>query len=148
MDILKAINQVEWCDYATAYGNAGRTDIEYANIPLNLQQLFSSDKEQAKEATHNLWCSLCHQHSYVSSAALPAYEILLYGLQVLEDDLKVELLDIFMGFALCINKNCFQDSWQGQLRAKLERNKSLFHTLISNQNEDIAAFAENIYDEL
>ena len=148
MNILETINQTNWCEYDTAYGSAGRTDSEYANIPKNLQQLFSKDKEQSMLATHHLWCSLCHQHAYVSSAALPAYEVIFYGLETLDDKLKVEILDIFAGFAVCTDKKSPPDSWEGQLRAKLVRDKPVFQELMSNPNESIAYFAEMICHEL
>lgn len=84
----------------------------------------------------------------MSSAALPAYDVLFYGLQNLDDELKVEILDIIMGFSICLSKDLPQNSWQGQLRAKMERDRTYFQTLISHANEDIAGFAQNIVEEL
>ena len=76
--------------------------------------------------------------SFISSAALPAYDILFYGLQNLDDELKVEILDIIMGFAICLPKSSSNISWTGQLRAKLEKDKSCFETLTAHTNEGIA----------
>ena len=54
---------------------------------------------------------------YVSSAALPAYDILLLGLQILDDKLKFEIIDMLYGFAICIPKGTYT-GWQSQLRKK------------------------------
>ena len=158
MSITDEIAKIDWRNYDTAYGNAAE-DIPHhvqageqrgytPKIAQSLLDLFSGDKEAALQATHDLWCGLCHQHAFVSSASLPAYDILFYGLQNLNDDLTVELLDIFMGFAICICKGTPDCMWQGQLRAKLEKDKPFFHKLTSHNNEDIAVFSESIVAEL
>ncbi|MDF2985807.1 MAG: hypothetical protein K0R50_1317 [Eubacterium sp.] len=147
MKILDEILKVDWHKFDTAYGNA-KSENEYSNVAENLKQLFSGNKELAMKATHHLWCSLCHQHAFVSSAALPAYEFLFYGLQILDDDLKVEISDIFMGFAVCMSKESLLNSWQEQLRKNLERDKPYFRKLSTNTNEDIATFATSIVEEL
>lgn len=147
MKIFEEIQKIEWDKYETAYGNAA-SENEDANIEENLKQLFAGNKELAINATHHLWCGLCHQHAFVSSAALPAYDFLFYGLQHLEDDLKVEILDIIMGIACGISRENQPDSWQGRLRAKLERDRVYFQVLSSQENEDIASFAENIVEAL
>lgn len=154
MTISEKILAVDWCNYETAYGNAAKDYPSYVsdgyipNVAQSLLNLFSDNKETALKASHNLWCCLCHQHSFVSSAALPAYDILFYGLQSLEDELKIEILDIVMGFTLCLSKNTSKTSWQGQLREKLEKDKPYYEKLMSHRNEDIAGFAENIVREL
>lgn len=159
MLISEKILATDWRDFDTAYGNAAE-DITYyvsnadnrgyiPNVAQLLLSLFSNNKKVALQASHDLWCSLCHQHSFVSSAALPVYDILYYGLQNLDDDIKVEILDIFMGFAVCLPKEALKsNSWQEQLRGKMERDKSYFEMLISHTNEDIAAFAKNIIEML
>lgn len=156
--IKQIISSVNWTQYETAYGNAAENIHYYVQtgdnrgyipkVNQSLEDLFSDDKNVALQASHDLWCGLCHQHTYVYSAALPAYDILFLGLPNLDDELKVEILDIFMGFVVCISKNNSSDSWQGQLKSKLERDRAFFQMLISNKNEDISAFAENIVSEL
>lgn len=157
-DIRVIIDSIDWSEYETAYGNADQDIPHYTNsgnkhnytpkVSQSLLDLFSEDKETAMQATHDLWCGLCHQHAFVSSASLPAYDILFYALQCLDDDMKVELLDIFCGFAVCISKENSPGSWQGQLRSKLERDKAYFQTLTGHSNEDISGFSESIVEEL
>lgn len=157
-EILKEIAKIDWSQYETAYGNAAEDIPYYVSIgdgrdympkaPQSLADLFSSDKKRALRASGDLWAGLCHQHSYVSSAALPAYDILFYGLQNLEDNLKVELLDILTGFAVCTARNSPKDSWQGQLRVKLEQGKPYFQKLTLHPNEDLACFARYIVEAL
>ena len=156
-EIRKAILAINWDDYETAYGNAAE-DIPYyisigdsrgctPKVACSLMDLFSDDEKTALQASHDLWCGLCHQHAYVSSAALPAFDILFYGLINLSDPLKVEILDIFYGFAVCTSCGSL-NTWQGRLRSKLEEKRSYFQSLMKYQNEDIRSFAELIVEEL
>ena len=153
MTISERILAIDWSKYDSAYGNVAEDIPDYLsdgyipNVPKSLLNLFSDDKETALQASHDLWCCLCHQYSFVSSAALPAYDILFYGLQNLEDDLKVEILDIIRGFVYCISKNTSKTSWQGQLREKMEKDKSYYEMLMSHPNEDIAEFAKDMMEE-
>ncbi len=158
MIISEKILAIDWCNFETAYGNAAKDNPCYVpdgdnckyipNIAQLLLDLFSNNRKIALEASNHLWCCLCHQHSFVSSAALPAYDILFYGLQNLDNELQVEILDIIMGFTLCLPKGALETSWQGQLRAKLEKDKYYYEMLTSHTNEDIAVFAQNIVEEL
>jgi len=61
---------------------------------------------------------LCHQHAYVSSASLPALPFLLRALDQVEDTLKVEVLDILVGFAECTAQGAVS-GWQQELRLAL-----------------------------
>ena len=90
---------------------------------------------------------LCHQHAYVSSAALPAYDFLMLALREMDDELKVELLDIFLGFAACTGRSAETD-WERQLRDKLTSHLPVFAGLVSSENEDIAYFAGSIVESL
>lgn len=156
--VHKAISAIDWSNYDTAYGNAIQNH-PYSvplldnrgympNIAQSLKDLFSDNQDIALQASHDLWCDLCHQHAFVSSAALPAYDILYYGLQILDTALKVEILDIFYGFAVCTANNAHSNSWQAQLRNKLKSNFDTFAQLTTHPNEDIATFAENIVSVL
>lgn len=98
-------------------------------------------------AASDLWAGLCHQHAYISSAALPAYDFLMIALRELDDGLKVELLDIFLGFAVCTGRSAETD-WERQLRDKLTSHLPVFAGLVSSENEDISYFSGRIVEEL
>jgi hypothetical protein len=138
--IIEQVEAVKWAGFETAYGNAANT------IPFYLKNLFCTDTKIAMGATHQLWCSLCHQHAYVSSAALPAYDILKVGLLQLSDVVKVELLDIFLGFADCTNSE--STGWEAQLWRKLQADSLLFKELSTHTNGLIADFAGKIVERL
>lgn len=139
-EVERAISAVPWEDYETAYGSA-------AGVGDSLRALFSEDREAALQASHDLWCGLCHQHAFLSSAALPAFDILFCGLEELDEPLKVELLDIFYGFAACTARDREQE-WQRQLREKLLEKRPCFQALVSHPNEDISSFGELILENL
>lgn len=154
-EIRKKITSIDWKLYETTYGNANDDVPVFENdkdlIPkmkTQLLQLFSSNNKEALESTHNLWCSLCYQYAFVSSAALPACDFLLYGIKTLDEELKIELLDIVRGFVFIISKDQPKQTWQGKLRMKLEEEKSLFIELAKSDNEEISKFAEDILEEL
>ncbi len=157
-DIINAISAIDWSQYTTAYGNAAQNHTYVVPLPDNrgympniaqsLKDLFSDNQPLALQASHDLWCDLCHQHAFISSAALPAYDILYYGLQILDTALKVEILDIFYGFAVCTAHDAHSNSWQAQLRTKLKNNFDTFVQLTTHPHEDIAAFAEDIVSAL
>ena len=83
-----------------------------------------------------------------SSAAFPACEFLLYGLKTLDDELKIELLDIFRGFVSVISADWPKHTWQGKLRRMVEAEKSYFLELAESENEEVAGFANDILEEL
>ena len=150
--LYKMIDEIDWPQYETAYGNAAR-DIPHfqagktPSVPSSLWALFSGNRERAMQAAGDLWAGLCHQHAYVSSAALPACDFLILALQEADDKLKVELLDIFLGFAACTGRSAETD-WEKQLRDKLTSHLPVFAGLVSSGNEDIACFSERILEEL
>ena len=69
------------------------------------------------------------------------------ALRELDDELKVELLDIFLGFAVCTGRSAETD-WEKQLRDKLTSHLPVFAGLVSSENEDISYFSERIVEEL
>ena len=151
--LYKMIEEIDWSQYETAYGNAARDTPHFQagsipSVPRSLWALFSGDHEKAMDAASGLWAGLCHQHAYVSSAALPAYDFLMLGLKELDDELKVELLDIFLGFAVCTARFSSDAAWPRQLREKLKADLPVFTGLIPSDNEDISYFAERIVEEL
>jgi hypothetical protein len=147
-EISCEIDKINWADFETAYGSAKMT------IPFYLKNLFCTDKEISMYSTHQLWCSLCHQHAFISSASLPAYDILKIGLIKLDDNHKIELLDIFQGFADCTSGKNFAaikqkpNNWEQMLRQKLLVDIELFRELANHKNEEISHFATTIYDGL
>ena len=150
--LYKMIDEVDWSQYETAYGNAAQ-DIPHfqvgktPSVPSSLWALFSGDRERAMRAASDLWAGLCHQHAYISSAALPAYDFLMIALRELDDGLKVELLDIFLGFAVCTGRSAETD-WERQLRDKLTSHLPVFAGLVSSEHEDISYFSQRIVEEL
>jgi len=101
--IIREIDAINWSDiiitHSESYENYRYVNAE--EIAAHLKDLFSGDMGLAMKATNDLWGSLCPQHSYLSSVALTAYDFLMAGLKEFDDKLKVELLDIFYGFAIC-----------------------------------------------
>ncbi len=140
--IIKLIENVEWISFKSAYGNAN------PYIPTALKKLFSNDYESALEATHELWCGLCHQYTYVSSAALPGFEFLLLALEMLNDELKIEILDIMRGFAYCTDNNNEMSEWKYELREKLKTNIVIFENFSESKDELIKTFADDILQNL
>ncbi len=53
---------------------------------LMTREEFSENHEEAMQATNHLWCGLCHQYAFISSASLPAFDFLLYGLKNLDNE--------------------------------------------------------------
>lgn len=155
-EIEKAILTVRWGDYETVYGNAAE-DRPYTvngggqgitpNVETLLLTLFGEDKEAALKASYKLWDELCHQ-TQVSSAALPAYDILLPGLELLSDELKEEALDILYNMIGGIPKGEPPGPWKAELRAKFERDEGIFRRLKTHPNEGVSSFAELILDQL
>jgi hypothetical protein len=140
------IRQIDWEKYETAYGNAEKT------IPKYLINLFSSNSKKSMQASHDLWCSLCHQHAYLSSAALPAYKFLRKKLAEGPEELQVEVLDIFFGYAVLshqyINEDRKDEEFIRQIYQHLLTDKELFQTFTSSSNEDIQIFANYILEKL
>ena len=153
LELSQMLDSVDWSQYETAYGNAAQ-DIPHfqcgqtPSVPHSLWDLFSGNRERAMQAAGGLWAGLCHQHAFVSSAALPAYDFLMLALREMDDELKVELLDIFQGFAVCTERFSSDALWPRQLREKLKADLPVFTALSGSENEDIAYFAGSIVESL
>ena len=139
------VDEIDWQAYSTAYGRADK-------VPDQLKRLASDDFATAMSASHDLWCGLCHQHAYVSSAALPAYPFLLEVLDSANEQLTVEILDILAGFAKCsalgLGDVPSPHQWVQHLRDKLLEQLPLFKELTQHTNEEIAGFAERIVEDI
>ena len=83
-----------------------------------------------------------------SRPALPACDVLMLGLQELDDELKVELLDIFLGFAVCTGRFSSDALWPRQLRDKLTADLPIFAALAASEHEEVSDFAQDIVTEL
>lgn len=105
-----------------------------------LARLGSTDEAEALQAAGDLWAGLCHQHGYVSSAALPALPFLLEMLDRGSDVLRVELLDILLGLARCSHPTDFPPSpaWIQELRAQLLAERPRLERLAKHPDEAVA----------
>lgn len=138
--IQQEIQEIDWGQYQTAYGVA-------TDVPGQLMRLFSSDQEEAMQASHELWCGLCHQHVFISSAALPTWPFLVKAFSLADNKLTIELLDIVSGLALCTEGDDLLD-WQRELRHAMIAESVLFITLIKHPHEEISAWAQSICKSL
>lgn len=135
---LKAI---DWSEYKTAYGPADKPD----SVASQLSLLAGSDHKTAMGAAHDLWCGLCHQHAYVSSAALPALPFILEVLDQANDDLSAEILDILLGFAVCsvdpvpVPQDFDYLHNSGGIRKKLRQHFQVFDNLLKSSVDEIKA---------
>ncbi|MDO7886555.1 hypothetical protein [Hymenobacter cheonanensis] len=141
--IIEELSKVNWSQFHTAYGNAENS------VPYYLKNIFCANEDVALEATHQLWCSICHQGVNMADAALPSYEILKTSLVKLSDKIRAEVLDIFAAFALCTSKEYFTVpnelvEWEKEIQQKLLRDKSLFRSFEQVNNEYIANTAKLI----
>ena len=138
--LRRELGAISWEDFFTAYGTA-------SDVPSYIERLFSSDFSIAKPASHQLWCGLCHQHAFVSSAALPALPFLIIALNQASDDLKIEILDIILGFAKCSKFQLSQD-WAVKLREELLKELGFFEVLAKSENSEVAEFSVWVCQEL
>ena len=133
--LLKRLVEIDWAGFETAYGPA-------VKVPTHLANLFSPDATERLDATHALWCGLCH--AYVSSAALPALPFLFEALDRTDDATAVEILDILAGFAYCTRPDDYggaMPDWVGALRQNLAPELPRFRQLATHVNADISYFA-------
>lgn len=139
--ILEEIESVDWRNYETAYGKAD-------NIPRHLRDLILGDAELSLNACHELWCSLCHQHAYISSAAEPAYPFLRYALKNSNKKLAIELLDLFAGFSVCSSFHNPQgyNEFQARIRGLLITDIALFEKYAETESSN--GHAQYILEQL
>jgi hypothetical protein len=147
---------VRWADFKTAYGNAAdRHHFEYASgkpadrwgtIAEQLLALVSDDPAKAMAASHHLWCCLCHQHAYVSSAALPALPFLVEALADASPALKIEILDILVGFVECSRGAA--EPWIRDLWDLLVAERPTFERIALHEQQDVARWGQRILQAL
>ena len=146
--LKQRLAEVPWADYETAYGTA-------TDVPLQLERLIVGGKAAAMPASHDLWCALCHQHVFLSSAALPALPFLLEALDGAGSALRVEILDILLGFARCTSEfepaavaGSEDHQWIRELRARMEAERPRFERMAARGESDEAEFARDVLEEL
>jgi len=131
------VNSIDWPKFKTAYGNA-------SFIPQQLNVLESGSQQEQLKAAHELWCGLCHQHSFISSAAEPALPILLSLINDVPEKVQVEIMDILLGFSVCSLSD--EELFHKNIRVNLKSNTALFTTLKNHSNEVVASFATEILE--
>jgi len=142
LPIQKRVGQINWANYETAFGVAD-------SVPDLIVALASDDKKTSMSAANALWCGLCHQHAYASSAALPSYPFLLEIHKTADVELSIEILDILCGFALCSHPKFPTQSsreleWRTQLRRDMTQDQSYFSLLFDNEDEVVVGLAKDI----
>lgn len=58
----------------------------------------------------------------------------------------MEILDIFLGFAVCTEHET--EGWKLELREELRKSRDTFKGFATSENEDISCFAEGILESL
>lgn len=107
--------------------------------------LFSGEPETARQASYDLWVCLCNQ-GQITSAALPSYGVLREGLLTLPPELKEEILDILYQFAA--GSSVADEPWKPLLRERFLTDRAVYQDLAADPNEDIAAFAQLILEQI
>ena len=140
-DYVDRVLAIEWASLKSAYGSA-------ADVGPWLVELTSTDWEKAFHASHMLWCSLCHQHAFISPAAEQAFPFLVEIAKRADERLLVELLDILCGFAL--RSEPLGDGipvageWVRSIRAGLVKEIPWFKSLQTSTNSDVISFVSSI----
>lgn len=132
--LKQEIDAITWQDFDTAYGAP-------ESVPLDLSLLLFGDQKQALAASHRLWCGLCHQHAYMSSAAEPALPYLMLGLRESNDQIRSEILDILLGFVRCHDP---QAEFTERVFSDIARRRSEIEELKRSEYEEVADFAAAI----
>ncbi len=135
------ITGVDWASFNTAYGSA-------ECVPDQLMSLGSDQDDIALKAAHDLWCGLCHQHAFVSSASLPAFPYIMATLETTNELVSIEILDILVGFSSCDTDGFSHQDWINSLHQCMREEKHKFMLLAENRNPIIADFASTILENL
>ncbi len=152
-ELVNYIKSIDWKQFKTAYNN------EYSDywtgyghkIPKMqtlLIQLFSDNIKLAAKSAALIGSSVCHQNVYISTAALPVCDVILYGLKTLDIAVKGELILIIYGLISLIPQNQPEQTWQWEIRKKIEAEKELFCELTKSDNKEVADYAKIILEVL
>ena len=132
--ILSDVTLIDWTGFDTAY-RAPET------VPLDLRLLLLGSHQQALDAAHRLWCGLCHQHVYMSSAAEPAYPFLMLGLRESAPLVQIEILDILVGFAVCSHPDL---PFSMRVLDRLREDRATFGLLREGPHSELVEFADSL----
>jgi hypothetical protein len=132
------IDSIPWEDYDTAYDAP-------KSVPLDLKFLLFGDQKQALDAAHRLWCGLCHQHAYMSSAAEPALPFLMLALRESEDLIRIELLGILLGFVRCHRPEV---GFTLRVLLSIIELRNEIEELKSSKHKEVADFARSVCEAL
>lgn len=138
VELSAEIDSIPWQEFDTAYEAP-------ESVPLDLKLLMFGDQKQALKASHHLWCGLCHQHAYLSSAAEPAFPYLMLALRESGDLVKIDILDILLGFVRFQQPDI--NFTQRILNAIVEQRPEI-EKLKDSSNEEVADFADSVCEAL
>lgn len=142
------IRSVDWSQFNTAYGNANMDRYNIPKMETLLLRLFSDERKVAITSSALVGSCVCHQNVYLSTAALPACDVILYGLKTLDDVIKEELTLTVWGLVSLIPKDQQEDTWQWEIRKKLESEENLFLELTKSENKEVVEYAKLILEDL
>ncbi|MEO1293740.1 MAG: hypothetical protein AAFV62_13095 [Pseudomonadota bacterium] len=111
-----------------------------------LKSLLFAPKREALDAANALWANLCHQHARTASAAKPAIPFLLKAFQNRCDEIRIEVLDIFIGFAT-VSPSLDPSEHAAEVRAVLISNRTCFEGHLGSSNELVAGLAKDLLYE-
>ena len=138
----KRVRAINWLDFETAYGTAAR-------VGEQLIDLASSDDERAVDAANYLWAGLCHQHAYVSSAALPASSFIIEVLGTTSPTVALEILDILLGFAVCTKpSDSNKEEWEVHHHQRLVDELPTIRAFVTHREEELSDMASAIVEIL
>ena len=151
-ELLNYIRSVDWSQFETAFGNADLDNYFYnpkkPKMETVLLQLFSDDRNLAIASSGMVGDYVCHQNCFISTAALPVCDVIIYGLKTLDDVLKEELTLTVYGLVSLIPKDQPEDTWQWEIRKKLEAEENLFLELTKSDNTEVVEYAKYILEKL
>ncbi|MBZ9751611.1 hypothetical protein K7W42_12115 [Deinococcus sp. HMF7604] len=137
------LDAINWRLYETAYGSAEA-------VPDQLFDLLTGSSEVQLAAAHQLWCALCHQHAYLSSAAAAALPFLLRAIQGPEAAVREAVLNILSGFAYhsVPPRTGEQPSWVTEIRRVLLQCQSEFEIIAQQETGESQEWASQILEDL
>lgn len=139
--LLRDVLAIRWSTFQTAHGSARW-------VPLWLVVFRFGPRWWAARAGHRLWCSLCHQHAYVSSAALPAAPFIIDVLARPQPTVVEEALDILLGFLRCTDPTLVGSaSWHSELRSLVLGVVPTVHRLAESGHSAVADMARSLLAE-
>ena len=122
-ELFDYIKSVDWSQFDTAYGHADMVNYFYnppmPNMETVLERLFSDDRELAIRSSGDVGAFICHQNCFISTAAQPVCDVLIYALKTLDDVLREELTLTAWGLVSLIPKDQPEGTWQWEIRKRL-----------------------------